>query len=177
MSDPTPASASPRSSFAASAFGQYAALLHRFLVRRLRDPESAGDVAQEVFSRLARLKESDFVRKPRSYLFGIAFHVVREFRAREEHERVTFDSEVLDQIAEQAPDLIADDLEARMNLRQQLDQALAQLSESHRTVLLLCKRDGMTYEEAARVSGLSVHTVEKYLVQARAQMMALAWDR
>jgi RNA polymerase sigma factor (sigma-70 family) len=163
--------------FAASVFGRYAALLHRFLVRRLKDPESADDVAQEVFSRLARLKQSDFVRKPQSYLFGIAFHVVREFHARVEHERVTYDSEVLEQLAEHPAEIERDELEARMNLRQQLEQALAQLPEAHRTVLLLCKRDGMTYEEAAKVSGLSVHTVEKYLVQARAKMIALSWDR
>jgi RNA polymerase sigma factor (sigma-70 family) len=177
MSDSKNETDRPAMPFAASAFGRYAALLHRFLVRRLKDPESANDVAQEVFSRLARIKQSEFVRKPQSYLFGIAFHVVREFRARVEQDRVTYDSEVLEQLAEHPTEVMRDELEERMNLRQQIEHALAQLPQAHRTVLLLCKRDGMTYEEAAQASGLSVHTVEKYLVQARAKMIALAWDR
>ncbi len=163
--------------FAAAAFGRYAAPLHRFLAHRLRDPDSADDVSQEVFSRLLRMQDEELVRKPRSYLFGIAFHVVREFLARRGDDRIVFDSDAVEHSAEHPAHLDPAELEEQVNLRQQLDRALGQLPEAHRTVLLLCKRDGMTYEEAAQVSGLSVHTVEKYLVQARAKLMALAWDR
>jgi DNA-directed RNA polymerase specialized sigma24 family protein len=52
-----------------------------------------------------------------------------------------------------------------------------ELPQHYRTVILLCKRDGMTYEEAAAASGLSVHTVETYLIRAKAKLMALTWDR
>src|SRR5689334_9767467 len=103
MSDPPIKAESETTGFAASAFGRYAASLHRFLVRRLRDPDSADDVAQEVFSRVLRMEHDELVRKPRSYLFGIAFHVVREFSARQGDQRVTFDSEAVEQTAEHPP--------------------------------------------------------------------------
>jgi DNA-directed RNA polymerase specialized sigma24 family protein len=37
-------------------------------------------------------------------------------------------------------------------------------------VLLLVKRDGMSHAEAARSAGLSVHTIEKYVGDARARL-------
>jgi DNA-directed RNA polymerase specialized sigma24 family protein len=43
----------------------------------------------------------------------------------------------------------------------------------HRTVLLLVKREGRTYEEAARELGLEVSTVTKYVFEARAKMKDL----
>src|SRR5689334_10826307 len=61
----------------------------------------------------------------------------------------------------------ADDAAERLNLRHQLDKALAALPENQRKVLLACKRDGMSYEEASRATGISLHMVPKYLVQAK----------
>jgi RNA polymerase sigma-70 factor (ECF subfamily) len=54
--------------------------------------------------------------------------------------------------------------------RQRLDKALNQLPEAHQLVLLLVKRDGLSYAEAAAASGLSIHTIEKYVVEARARL-------
>jgi DNA-directed RNA polymerase specialized sigma24 family protein len=43
-------------------------------------------------------------------------------------------------------------------------------------VLLLVKRDGLSYTEAARKAGLSVHTIEKYVVEARARLRVILAD-
>ena len=53
-------------------------------------------------------------------------------------------------------------------MRDQLNRALIKLPPTHRLVILLVKRDGLSYAEASRTTGLSVHTIEKYLVEARA---------
>jgi DNA-directed RNA polymerase specialized sigma24 family protein len=47
---------------------------------------------------------------------------------------------------------------------------LRKLPPTHRLVILLVKRDGLSYAEAARATGLSVHTIEKYLVEGRAML-------
>ena len=80
--------------FVAKAFRQYGLGLHRYLERRLPTPQDADDVAQEVYLRLLRLDDTEFVREPQAYLYGVASNVVREFRMRSEleRERVTFDS-------------------------------------------------------------------------------------
>lgn len=131
---------------AASAFRHYAADLHRFLRKRLRDPQKADDVAQEVFSRLVRVQKPKLIKKPQAYLFGIAFHVIREERLQDEREPVAFDSQAAEQAAEHPHVLARDELADRLNLRTQLERAISELPELHRALVLMCKRDGLTYE-------------------------------
>jgi RNA polymerase sigma-70 factor (ECF subfamily) len=165
-----PETASPASSLADAAFRDHSADLQRFLLRRVRHAQDADDLAQEVFARLLRVRDADLVRKPLAYLIGIASHVVREFRQRKQHERVTFDSAVTDEVCESSEQAGEHGLAERLEMRQCLDRALTQLPPTHQLVLLLVKRDGLSYAEAALSAGLSVHTVEKYVVEARARL-------
>ena len=173
MHDPEPHD----QSFAASVFREYADDLHAFLRRRLRSGENTDDVFQTIFERLIKVQKTDLVRQPHAYLFGIAFHVLREFWIREKRDQfVSFDSPAIDRADASIEHAQRDDAAEQLSLRCQLDQALAALPENHRKVLLACKRDGMSYEEAARATGISLHMVPKYLVQAKARMMAMTWD-
>jgi RNA polymerase sigma factor (sigma-70 family) len=177
MVDPTPEVVSSGPQLASSIFRKYKAELHRWLARRLKNPDAADDVAQEVFARLSRVEKVAYVRKPLAYVFGIAFHVISELQIKEEQDRVvSYNSDEVDRLGETPQYASPDEFVDRLNLQRQLEKAFAQLPPHYQTVLLLCKRDGMSYEEAAAASGLSVHTVEKYLVRARARMMAIAWD-
>jgi RNA polymerase sigma factor (sigma-70 family) len=153
-------------------FRDHAAELQRFLTRRIGQPQDADDLAQEVFARLLRVRDAELVRNPLSYLLGIATHVVREFHQRKQHERVLFDSGLAEDLGEQTPESSLGVAE-QCELEERLNQALSQLSSAHQLVLLLVKRDGMSHAEAARVSGLSIHTIEKYVVEARARMRLL----
>src|SRR5687767_14031233 len=123
----------PAASFAESAFEHYAAQLHRFLVRRLRDEHEAEDLAQEVFLRLSRIENSEFVRKPRAYLFGVASHVACEFKMRSDQTRdcIIFDSEVVDYRAEHPGNVSPDELAERLSIQRQLRDALARLPSMH----------------------------------------------
>lgn len=178
MAEPTLEAASSGPQLASSIFRSYKAELHRWLTRRLKNPDAADDVAQEVFVRLSRVEKIAFVRKPLAYVFGIAFHVISELQIKEEQDRfVSYDSEAVDRLGESPEHAASDEFVERLNLQRQLEKAFAELPPHYQTVLLLCKRDGLSYEEAAAASGLSVHTVEKYLVRARARMMEMAWDR
>ncbi len=126
------------------------------------------DLVQEVFTRLLRVRDTELVRDPLAYLFGIAANVAREFLQRRYQDNVMFDSEVADRTPAHAEHLMDGGLAERLELRDQLNRALIKLPPTHRLVLLLVKRDGLSYGEAARATGLSVHTIEKYLVEARA---------
>jgi RNA polymerase sigma-19 factor, ECF subfamily len=163
---------------APAALGHYRNELHRWLARRLRNPEAAEDVTQEVFLRLCRVETRERIRKPLSYLFGIAFHVISERHHSERREKMlSFDSDATALAADSIQNATDSGPEDRINLQRQLEHAFKKLPLPYQQVLLLCKRDGMTYEEAAAASGLSVHTVEKYLVRARAVLLSLTWDR
>lgn len=166
------------SGFADAAYAEYSQDLHRYLARRIRRPEDADDLAQEVFLRLMRVPAPERVRKPVAYLFSVASHLVREFRLRtgREHEHVIYDSETVEEAARTRGGP-ADALADGINLERQLLRALQKLPRTHRTVLLLVKRDGLSHVEAAEATGLSVHTVERYVVEATARMTRMAWDR
>jgi RNA polymerase sigma-70 factor (ECF subfamily) len=153
---------------AKSAFSDHSVDLRRFLLRRVRNAHDADDLAQEVFTRLLRVRDAELVRKPLAYLLGIATHVVHEFVQRRQRDRVLFDSEIADSLPENRDHAAAQGLAERLGLQEQLELALTKLPPTHRAVILLVKREGMSYSEAANATGLSVHTIEKYLVEARA---------
>lgn len=182
--DPTATSiASPSNTkidgFGASAFQHYRRELHRYLTRRLRQPQDVDDLAQEVYLRLLRHDESKCVHKPLAYVYGVASHVVADFRIGEEQHRehLTFDSETEQSWSNEPSGGLPDDMADRLNLQQQLERALARLPPTQAAVLLAHKRDGLSYEEVATKLNLSIHTVEKYLTQAKARIRTMAWER
>jgi RNA polymerase sigma-70 factor (ECF subfamily) len=61
----------------------------------------------------------------------------------------------------------------RTELRQKIDQALAQLSYEHRTVLILHEFEEMEYKLIAKEMGCSIGTVMSRLFYARRKMAAL----
>lgn len=61
----------------------------------------------------------------------------------------------------------------RAELRQRIDQALGQLSDDHRTVLVLREFEEMEYDEIAKTMGCSRGTVMSRLFYARRKMAAL----
>jgi RNA polymerase sigma factor (sigma-70 family) len=160
---------------AVTAFAEYGKELHRFLLRRLGSAQDAADIAQEVYLRLTRLESVDWIREPRAYLYGVASHVVYEFRLRLRRDPVTFDSSAVEGVADDLGHSSADVMGDRLDAQRRLERALSGLPPTHLAVLVLHKRDGMSYEEVARKLRLSVHTVHKYVVQAKAQVK-LRWN-
>lgn len=174
-----PAVDQPASRLALSAFREHAREVQRFVMRRVRDRNDADDLSQEVFARLMRVENTELIRNPLAYLLGIATHVIREFLQRKQHQCVVFDSAIAESLAEHGelvPRTGAASNADQLELQNWLDQALKQLPPTHQAVLLLVKRDGLSYEEAAGATGLSVHTIEKYLVEARARLRVLMKD-
>jgi RNA polymerase sigma-70 factor (ECF subfamily) len=168
----------PASQLALTAFEAHGRELRSFLFRRVGNRHDAHDLSQEVFARLLRIENAELVRKPLAYLLGIAAHVVREFYHRKQHQCVIFNSAVAESVCERpgaGSHLSFGDPE-QLELQNQLADALGQLPPTHQAVLLLVKQDGLSYEEAAKASGLSVHTVEKYLVEARARLRVILKD-
>ena len=170
----------PQSTASAIAtFRRYGPELHQFLLRRIGREHEVEDVVQEVFLRLLRIGNSDFVRNPRAYIYGIALHVVREFRMRavKAGTWATLDPQDIVDLAEEPSELNQDELAEQLDIQQQLERALRRLPTAHRTVFLLHKRDGYSYEEIAQQLSISVHTVDKYLLQAKVRIRAIEWDR
>ncbi len=172
-----PAKLTSLTHLATVAFSKYAPALHRYVLRRLRQPEDAPDLTQVIFERFLAVENAELVRNPQAYLFGIASHVVSEYRMREHHNPVTYDSEIVEQAAENLEHATPDNLAERLGAERAINEALACLPDMHRAVLLMVKREGMSYEEAARASKLTVNTIGTYVMEARAKVKAFLEQR
>src|SRR5262245_55107180 len=163
--------------FVRSAHEAYEVELHRFLLRRLGRSQDAEDLAQEVYLRLLRLEKSALVRKPIAYMYVVATQVVTQFRMQMEQDPTTYDSEIVSHLSDHPTEEPPDELTQRLIAQQQLKQLLQELPDMHRNVLLLRKRDGLSWTEIAEQLGISAHTVKKYLYEARAKLTALRMER
>src|SRR5262249_37610678 len=105
---------------AALAFRKYAPELHRYVERRMRRPELAQDLTQDIFERFLQVEDTDAVRNPQAYLFGIASHVVREALFREDKSLVTFDSDMVQELDSQLDHALPDDMADRLAVQQEL---------------------------------------------------------
>jgi RNA polymerase sigma factor (sigma-70 family) len=138
--------------------------LVRFIARRLRSAADAKDVAQESYVRLLRLERKDLIRDPRPYLYRIASHILYEFELRRKADTAGLQSWSAERRQQQAVDFVDEDIQTTA-LRKKLESALSGLSPKCRAVVLLHRRDGMTYDEIAAAIGISPSMVKKYLAQ------------
>lgn len=146
-------------------------------MRRLSSAQNAQDLAQEAYLRLLSVEDADLVRQPHAYLFRIASNLVYEYRLRERNDVVTFNSLTVEQLSEQPQHFSREDLGDQLSVERQLEKVLAQLPSLHRAILVMRKRDGLSYTEIAQALGISVHTVKKYLLRAVTQCRDMKWER
>jgi RNA polymerase sigma-70 factor (ECF subfamily) len=160
-------------------FGHYAPELRTYLLRRLGRPQDVDDLAQEVNLRLLSISPEKDIRKPMAFIYSVAARVLadyREKRARNDGVFVPSDDASADAL-DQASEALSDKPEENLAVRQSIEEALSKLPAMQAAVLVLHKRDGMSYEEVAVKLGISVHTVHKYLTKAMAHLRMRILDR
>jgi RNA polymerase sigma factor (sigma-70 family) len=130
--------------------------------RVLRCEHHAEDVFQATFLVLARKAAS--IRQQQSvasWLYGVAYRLARQQRARELRRPVSAATAVVDPA--QDPSVRANVLEWQAIL----DEELHRLSEHYRMPLVLCFLEGKTRDEAAEQLGWSLSTLKRRLDRAR----------
>jgi RNA polymerase sigma factor (sigma-70 family) len=152
-------------------YEHYGEALSRYLKRRVRRPEDVADLTQEIFELFVRRKErAEVIRNPLAYLFRIAFHVVGTSLTDEKRNPVTFDSELLaGDLAANPPRSSGEDAED-LAVQEDVKGALAKLPKSHLTALLMVEGQGLSYKEAAHISGFTPTTIASYVMRARATL-------
>jgi RNA polymerase sigma-70 factor (ECF subfamily) len=152
--------------FVARSYERFAPELHRYVRRRVRDPQDARDLAQEVWRRLLRIKDTTEVLEPLAYVYRAASNVVAEYHMLRRRNRVSVDSDAVQRAAEHpaniAPDEMADDVAKQA----ELDRVLASLPKTLRDVLLMRVTDGYSYQEIGARLSLTPKTVEQYFYRA-----------
>jgi RNA polymerase sigma factor (sigma-70 family) len=139
---------------------QYADNVYRFIVKNLKHEEDARDVVQSAFEKLWINREEVETAKSKSYLFTIAYH------------------QMIDHIRKSKRIVLRDDFREEVkvhdkpmhNARKILQEALARLNETQRSLVMLKDYEGYNYEEIGRIMNLNESQVKVYLHRARVQL-------
>ena len=143
--------------------------LVRFIARRLRSVADARDLAHEAYVRLLRVKRKDLIRDPQAYLYRIASNILYEFELKKKADAVG-----LTRYAAYAPTGTFVDTDSSnrpeqdvevLLARKRIETVLSQLSPRCRAVLILYRRDGLSYKEIGAQIGISTSMVKKYLAR------------
>jgi len=162
-----------------SAFGQlvdkYKQPVMNLAYRMLRDITEAEDLAQNVFLQVHKSASRYAVAaKFSTWLFTITRNLcLNEIRRRSRHPTDPLEAsypEQEDQPLRQFEDRkTASPPESLLHgeLEQKIGQALAELPETQRTAILLCRRDDLSYEDIAEVLGCSISATKSLIHRGR----------
>jgi len=146
-------------------FSACARELRSFLTRRLGCAETAADLVQDTYIRLATRQERETHSNPRALVFRIAANLATDHaRHQRIRERFATDHGDLPDLASSIPQP-----DALLLVQQEhalLKQAIAELPEKRRTVFLLRTSQELSYGQIASRLGISVSAVEKHMSKA-----------
>jgi RNA polymerase sigma-70 factor (ECF subfamily) len=161
-----------------SAFGElverYQSLVINFCYKMLGNREDAEDIAQETFLRaFAAIGRFQPRAKFSTWLLTIAKNLALNLIRSERRRLKGVDLVGSSEDAQQAVDLAASDnpgpdrVAMQEERAQYVRRALKELSDTHRTIIVLRDFEGVTYEEIARIMGCRKGTVKSRLSRAR----------
>jgi len=138
----------------------YADNVYRFIVKNLRHTEDAEDIVQSAFEKLWIHKDSVEPLKAKSYLFTVAYHILIDHTRKAKRISLQESFENDTQTAYQE----------NKALKKVLHDALATLSETQRSLVLLKDYEGYSYEEIGEITKLTTDQVRVYLHRARLKL-------
>jgi RNA polymerase sigma factor (sigma-70 family) len=132
------------------------------IFKLVRQQEAAEDVLQEVFAALwVNRKKIDRDKSVGGWLFVVSYNKALKFLNKAVKDKIVNDTEISAEIADVPDD--DEQVEYQFNL---INEAIANLPPQKKWIFTLCKLEGLTYEEAARVAGISPQTVKEYVSAA-----------
>ena len=144
---------------------RYYGPLASFFRKRTRNAEEVQDLVQQVFLRLAQYGELGDIQNPDGYIFQTAANTLKDhFRHSAVRERFALEQfeETGKARADFSPERV---LQGRESVAQ-LANALRELPERTRDVLMLRCFEGLKHAEIGRLLGISVRAVEKHMAKA-----------
>jgi RNA polymerase sigma-70 factor (ECF subfamily) len=145
---------------------RYRQPLTAYFQRRVGSRNEAEDLTQEVFLRLVRRLDVETLDNPEAFVFKTAANLLRDRFRRGQTQRSHLAEVSLQQpgIEELSPERVFD---SRQHLDKVID-ALEALDERTRDAFILHRLEGMKHAQIAELYGVSVSSIEKYIIKALA---------
>jgi RNA polymerase sigma factor (sigma-70 family) len=146
--------------------------LVRFLYRKVWDADRAHDLAQETFVRCLRDRaaHTEKLGNARAFVFTIANNLARD-EARSVIRRKKHLTLLKNETETASPARMAEDEIDRERKQAIVEKALGELSDRDREILLLWDA-GLTYQDIAAQTGLSIGAIGTTLNRARKRLVA-----
>lgn len=142
-------------------------LLYNYLLRLVKDCSEAEDLAQETLLRLYRTAQDGQLHlqkgSPRALTFSIAHNLAMDYHRRARN-AASLEAPAVASAAAKAENAL---------LRDQIDKAIADLPESHRSALMLREFGELTYAEIADTLGATQAAVKTWIYRARHRLAEL----
>ncbi|MFC7298278.1 sigma-70 family RNA polymerase sigma factor [Herminiimonas aquatilis] len=152
--------------------------LRGWLNRRLNNSFEASDLAQDTFIRIMTaptaaglLPEHGLLREPRAYLATVARRLLINHLRRQSLEQAYLDA--LASMPEQTAPSPEQQL-ILLEILQEIDTMLANLSCKVRAVFVLSQIEGLTYAAIAAELNIGERSVKRYMAQAMTECILLA---
>jgi RNA polymerase sigma factor (sigma-70 family) len=156
---------------------RHATPIFHFLCRMLGNEDDADDLAQETFVRVFNARSSyRSSEKFTTWLYTIAANLARnQFRWRSRHPTVPLESNEPDESPAPMPPaagMVPDEAAVDAELGQAVRQAVAELPEDLREVIVFCEWEERSVAEAAAILDTTPKAVESRLYRARQTLRA-----
>jgi len=143
-----------------TAVDTFADNIYRFVLKHLKDADASKDVVQDTFAKVWVKRDTIDAKKVKSYLFTTAYNtLIDAIRKR----KFTDDVEVIDRHFSQGAI-------KNLDLQETLHNALDQLPEIQRSVILLRDYEGYDYAEIGQITNLKESQVKVYIFRARKKL-------
>lgn len=135
----------------------YADNLYRFILKHIKDDDVAKDIVQDTYEKVWRKLNEVEATTAKSYMFTTAYRTLIDHTRRDKKQTELTEYHTNELIETQQ----------YSDLKAILDQALNQLPEIQKTVVLLRDYEGYDYVEIGSITGLNESQVKVYIFRAR----------
>lgn len=124
--------------------------VYRFLLKNLRNSDSARDILQDAFERLWKNRNNVNNESSKSYLFTSAYHIMIDSVRKN---KKNSSDDILENISRNA-------FNQYSYVKEIIDAAVCKLPQEQRSVILLRDYEGYSYDEISEITGLSLSAVK-----------------
>jgi RNA polymerase sigma-70 factor (ECF subfamily) len=135
----------------------YSDNIYRFILKNIRDEDKAKDIVQDTYLKFWEKKDKVDSAKIKSYLFTTAYHTLIDV-VRKEKKKAS-----INEVKEESYSTYSE----YSDLQEILHEAIEQLPEVQKSVILLRDYEGYAYNEIAEIVGISETQVKVYIFRGR----------
>ncbi|SDN20956.1 RNA polymerase sigma-70 factor, ECF subfamily [Pedobacter steynii] len=144
-------------------YNRYHDCLFKFIRKYLKSSELSKDICQNVFLKIWEQRAQTDIIEFGAYIFTVAKRMSFDFL-----KRASVEEKVMERLLQSYhPSLnIVEENQEFLDYMNFIENVLAAMPEQTRIVFKLCRQQYKSYDEAAKILGISTHTIKKHMVRS-----------